>query len=302
MLTKKYSKELYHYGVLGQKWGIRRYQNKDGSLTSEGKKRYSETWSKNYKNVDYDKSPDEFFKEKKIDDRPFANIRKALLGKKKALEDVDKEIKSLYSEFDDKATALKYTSIAGVANNLLFSYRKSDMNSIAQDMWFYSYEDGDQGRVNSLSIFTNETGKFDKAVNLMKKHSDAYDEYQKAGNDAVKEILGDYADMPATPTSIKGYTVGKSMVDHMLNSDTKGLYQDYRAYEGTSWKNPTKEEKEAVDQAKKIVSKIDLSKGTWGIVEAVENAGLSDVDFKDMTDADWKKLNAELSKQKTVIY
>ena len=32
---------LKHHGILGMKWGIRRYQNKDGSLTAEGKKRYS---------------------------------------------------------------------------------------------------------------------------------------------------------------------------------------------------------------------------------------------------------------------
>lgn len=31
--------ELQHHGVKGQKWGVRRYQNKDGSLTPEGKKR-----------------------------------------------------------------------------------------------------------------------------------------------------------------------------------------------------------------------------------------------------------------------
>lgn len=29
---------LSHHGILGQKWGVRRYQNKDGSLTSAGKK------------------------------------------------------------------------------------------------------------------------------------------------------------------------------------------------------------------------------------------------------------------------
>lgn len=32
--------ELYHYGKKGQKWGVRRYQNKDGTLTEEGKRRY----------------------------------------------------------------------------------------------------------------------------------------------------------------------------------------------------------------------------------------------------------------------
>lgn len=31
--------ELYHHGILGQKWGVRRYQNKDGTYTEAGKKR-----------------------------------------------------------------------------------------------------------------------------------------------------------------------------------------------------------------------------------------------------------------------
>ena len=31
---------LMHHGIVGQKWGVRRYQNTDGSLTDAGKKRY----------------------------------------------------------------------------------------------------------------------------------------------------------------------------------------------------------------------------------------------------------------------
>ena len=35
-----YTNELYHHGIKGQKWGVRRFQRKDGTRTSAGKKRY----------------------------------------------------------------------------------------------------------------------------------------------------------------------------------------------------------------------------------------------------------------------
>lgn len=39
--TSSPDEELKHHGILGQKWGVRRFQNEDGSLKSAGKKRYN---------------------------------------------------------------------------------------------------------------------------------------------------------------------------------------------------------------------------------------------------------------------
>lgn len=35
------SSQLYHHGIKGQKWGVRRFQNSDGSLTNAGRSRYT---------------------------------------------------------------------------------------------------------------------------------------------------------------------------------------------------------------------------------------------------------------------
>ena len=61
------SKELMHYGVKGMKWGIRRYLNPDGTLTTKGKKRYSESnryTTKNGETVDIMTSKSRIFKTK----------------------------------------------------------------------------------------------------------------------------------------------------------------------------------------------------------------------------------------------
>lgn len=56
------SQSLAHFGIPGMKWGLRRYQNEDGTLTEEGKLRYgrdSEPESKSWKKSDVDQLSDE---------------------------------------------------------------------------------------------------------------------------------------------------------------------------------------------------------------------------------------------------
>jgi hypothetical protein len=40
VIKVSYLDELYHHGIKGQRWGVRRYQNPDGTLTARGRKRY----------------------------------------------------------------------------------------------------------------------------------------------------------------------------------------------------------------------------------------------------------------------
>lgn len=50
------SNDIFHYGVKGMKWGVRRYQNADGSYTSAGKKRYKTfaQLKKDYPELDFE--------------------------------------------------------------------------------------------------------------------------------------------------------------------------------------------------------------------------------------------------------
>lgn len=77
--------ELYHHGVKGQRWGIRRYQNKDGSLTAYGKKRYAKELAKLEAEKKRIRQQEQTAKKiKKLDD-----MRKDLDERKKALNPDD---------------------------------------------------------------------------------------------------------------------------------------------------------------------------------------------------------------------
>ena len=81
----EYPSYLIHYGIQGQKWGIRRYQNEDGTLTPQGIERYSKLIDKNDKGVrGANKKLKKFEKKMDIDDRkPIRNIKDRIIKAKR---------------------------------------------------------------------------------------------------------------------------------------------------------------------------------------------------------------------------
>ena len=83
--------ELQHWGVKGMKWGVRRYQNKDGSLTNAGQKRYDRDKRENAGKKKGDKvaaaDPDRWVKEDLTRSRRLADETGQMVNKVKNAND-----------------------------------------------------------------------------------------------------------------------------------------------------------------------------------------------------------------------
>lgn len=65
--TRPSNLELCHYGVKGMKWGVRRFQRKDGTLTNAGKKRYNDDANDSPSKISVKSNPIERHRTKLID-------------------------------------------------------------------------------------------------------------------------------------------------------------------------------------------------------------------------------------------
>ena len=235
--------ELYHHGILGQKWGVRRFQNKDGSLTAEGRVRYgSEKEQKKLADkvikgkTSLRKTPQVQHAVSELKDI----VQRIQETKKKYEEEVNRfySDKKLVDEYSGKAADKFLSDYPSVAeeyrNSRPLTSRFKEMSDRELIKWFINNDDWGQGDYDPLVIF-EESG--DKRAKSLKDADETYFNSRlalsKASRQYANSFLGDYGNQKYVRT-ISGFPSGiRERVDDTVQSSI--YYSAVEKYTGKKY-------------------------------------------------------------------
>ena len=268
---------LMHHGILGQKWGVRRYQNPDGSLTEEGKARYL--------------NPDG-----SISDKAPAKIKKAY--NKYVIQEDEKKWKSeksmdddfIYDQNKQKEKLSNATEKHMYDRDFVETIQNSDTLTEYDDvnkeyakylknprkyMQEFDAQAFDKGRLTTAPAPKTEEPKAEKPVEKKETANVQNDEFKKRINEVLDK---------------KGSLTGDDIAK--INKEIGATKEN---------KKPTKQEKAEIKEARKAVQK-NLDRGIMGnwdlLNSAMKELGMSSADQKNMSAADWNRVNEKIQELK----
>jgi predicted secreted protein len=213
---------LAHHGILGQKWGVRRYQNPDGSLTNAGKKRYAKSLS-------------------------------AYLDRKEAQKDISSHLGSIHNKEALKKAASDYKS----KTKALSEYEKSEefrgyeknVQTKAYNKTYKYLEDNDPdslremikangGKKTGLNAYHDfdtvmdsfiddeyESRRNTKMDSLYSDWDKARQTYQKECDIAANDIIGHYGNTKLK--NIPPHASGYYNINDLINNAVDDKYRVY---------------------------------------------------------------------------
>ena len=279
---------IEHHGIKGQKWGVRRYQNPDGSLTEEGKQRYL-----NPDGSLSDKAPLKIKSayNRYITQKTQEEAKSGVLYEDDHVYDKNKQAEKLNSAKEKHMYDVNFVDAIQNAENLSDDEINKEYEAYLKNPYKYTQTleiDGSGKIKNSLS--GNKTSKAKEQAN-------------KFTQDEKKELLGDETPNKELKEKAKS-AFGPKATPEEEAKFWKALAKEYEkgnikgAPSNSSKSNkPTKEEKQELKAAQKEVQK-QLKGGlisNWALLnKAMKEAGITDQ--KNMTAADWNKVNEEIKK------
>lgn len=207
---------LAHHGILGQKWGVRRYQNTDGTLTDLGKKRYAKSISK---------YTDRKEAEKEIESHLGAIRNKSAL--KQTGDDYKQKSKAMFDYENSKEYINYRKNMRNKAYSQVYKwYEENDPDSLKEMIkanggkktGLDAFHDFDTIMDGSLDYMYDQhpNPKMDKLYN---DWSDSLAAYQKECDAATKDIVGRYGNMKLKniPQNASGYYEIRDLVGNVLD-------------------------------------------------------------------------------------
>lgn len=215
---------LAHHGIKGQKWGVRRFQNLDGSLTEAGRKRYQKTLAKQFKkdlrayssfrhdpnsNVYERSSESEYFRKPKSG-TIYEQLHNELSDAREELRERTQVIAD-FNNNEELVTKYRLKAAKKYFDSLDIPDKDEKLLESIED--WYLNDDGDQGSGNSFEIYCKETGK--DYNRIVEDEIQAHKDYHKACEKVVNKLLGEFGNEVIDERNNK--TISQKVSDVLLD-------------------------------------------------------------------------------------
>lgn len=191
-MSNAFLRYLMHHGIKGQKWGVRRFQNYDGSLTDTGKKRYSHGKT-TYQEGEYEKSCYEATRNKTLMDEVKKSVETdtEFVSAVKKFNDTNSKLNDTYQkEYDEYSKKGKWTG-----DGTEFGYYLEDTNPKYKKLSDDLYDQREAMITQAKRIVSD--GKLDD-IKEFGEFTDFFDDVPKYGYErtaTVKEFVAVYSQM-----------------------------------------------------------------------------------------------------------
>ena len=218
--------ELYHHGVKGMKWGVRRFQRKDGTLTSAGKKRYDDSGDK--KSAPKEKSKrqqnlEAYYRDKKLPKAEAERLAaKRVRAEKIALAAAGMTVAACAAYYGNKAIKRRVDSVVKAGESLQRIEMKNTEGKL-HDVFYAAGGKHDKQRYFNLLGATRQKQTGEAFVMKLSVNKDIKVASQKRAQDTFKKL---YENDTEFRSAVKKYAA--PLADNSLSgSKAKSVYEQF---------------------------------------------------------------------------
>lgn len=199
---------MEHHGIKGQKWGVRRFQNEDGTLTEAGRKRYNRYSKDLYKRLKKDRTLEFDARQRKYEGNKLIKSITNDKDRLKALENLKN------TKYDGPNPEEEYDPFL---DEKIINQAKKEFERVEHRKFDPENYQDEKVLGYIMDDIADRTGAYAKAEKLNKAPNwdKAYDQYVKANEKAIKKVLGSMASLKLE--TFRGSQDYESVVNELIS-------------------------------------------------------------------------------------